>query len=59
MGFLEKIGLRTSLGDRVFLGIVLLILLHLLWLRFLEKYVSLWVCLIISVILLVLIAKYG
>lgn len=59
MGFLEKIGLRTSLGDRIFFGMVLLILLHLLWMRFLEKYVPLWICLIISVSLLVVIAKYG
>ncbi|MBS7605937.1 MAG: DUF2160 family membrane protein [Candidatus Bathyarchaeia archaeon] len=59
MGFLEKIGLRTSMGDRIFLGIALLILLHLLWMRFLEKYISLWVCFILSVILLVIIVKYG
>jgi len=59
MGFLEKIGLKTSRGDRIFLGMILLILLHLLWMRFLEKYLSLWFAFIISLILLTIIVKWG
>jgi predicted small integral membrane protein len=59
MGFLEKIGLKTSRGDRIFLGMILLILIHLLWMRFIEKYLPLWFALIISLILLIIIVKWG
>jgi len=59
MGFLEKIGLKTSRGDRIFLGMVLLILIHLLWLKYLDKYLSLWFAFIISIILLVILVKWG
>jgi len=59
MGFLEKIGLKTSRGDRIFLGMILLILIHLLWMRFLEKYLSLWFAFIISLTLLIIIVKWG
>jgi predicted small integral membrane protein len=59
MGFLEKIGLKTSTGDRIFLGMIFLILIHLLWMRFIEKYLSLWFALIVSLILLIIIVKWG
>ena len=59
MGFLEKIGLKTSKGDRVFLGMVLPILIHLLWMRTLEKYLTLWPAFFISLALLVILVKWG
>jgi len=59
MGFLEKIGLKTSKGDRVFLGMVLLILIHLLWMKFLEKYLTLWPAFFISLALLIILVKWG
>jgi len=59
MGFLEKIGLKTSRGDRIFLSMVLLILIHLLWMKFLEKYFTLWPAFFISIILAIIIVKWG
>jgi len=59
MGFLEKIGLKTSRGDRIFIGIMLLILIHLLWMAFVEKYLPLWLATIFSVLLLLVITKWG
>jgi predicted small integral membrane protein len=59
MGFLEKIGLKTSRGDRIFLGMILLILVHLLWMKFIEKYLSLWFAFILSTVLLIIIIKWG
>jgi len=59
MGFLEKIGLKTSKGDRIFLGMVLLILIHLLWMKFLEKYLTLWPAFFISLALLIILVKWG
>jgi predicted small integral membrane protein len=59
MGFLEKIGLKTSRGDRIFVGMILLILVHLLWMMFIEKYLSLWFAFILSIVLLIIIIIWG
>jgi len=59
MGFLRKIGLVLSFGDRLFLAIALLILICLLWLKFIEQTLPLWVGFLISVILAVIIVKWG
>jgi predicted small integral membrane protein len=59
MGFLEKIGLKTSRGDRIFLGMILLILVHLLWMMLIEKYLSLWFAFILSIVLLIIIIIWG
>jgi predicted small integral membrane protein len=59
MGFLEKIGLKTSRGDRIFVGMILLILVHLLWMMLIEKYLSLWFAFILSIVLLIIIIIWG
>lgn len=55
-GFLP---IRTNAFDRGFIGVVLLVAIHLLWLRFLETSLPLWIATIISVVLLVIIIRYG
>jgi|FaiFalFF_MnMetaG_3_1042247.scaffolds.fasta_scaffold26913_2 predicted small integral membrane protein len=59
MGLLEKIGLKTSRGDRIFVGMILLILVHLLWMMLIEKYLSLWFAFILSIVLLIIIIIWG
>ena len=56
MGFLP---FKTSWSDRVFIGIALMIAIGLLWLKFLEKRLSLWVALILSLALIIILVKYG
>ena len=56
-GFLP---IETNTFDRVFISVVLLIAIHLLWMRFLEPMgLSLWIATIISIALGVLIVKRG
>jgi predicted small integral membrane protein len=38
----------TNLFDRVFISIVLFIAINLLWMRFLEAYLPLWVATVVS-----------
>ncbi len=45
-GFLP---METNLFDRFFISAILLVAIHLLWMRFLESYLPLWVATIISV----------
>jgi len=59
MGFLEKIGLKTSIVDRVFLSVIIFIAIGLLWLRFLEEYLSIWYSVIVSLIVGIIIVKWG
>jgi len=56
MGFLP---MRTTVGDRIFISAVIFIAIHLLWMRFLEVHISLWVATIVSIALAVLIVKRG
>lgn len=47
-GFL---GFETNWFDRLFIGAMVLIALHLLWLRFIEPlHISLWFCMVISLV---------
>lgn len=55
-GFLP---IETNWFDRVFIGVVLLVAIHLVWLRFLEAVVPLPVGTALSLALLVLIALRG
>ena len=47
-GFLP---IKTNAFDRVFISVVLFIAIHLLWMRFLEAYLSLWIATLISLLL--------
>jgi predicted small integral membrane protein len=47
-GFLP---IKTNTFDRVFISVVLFIAIHLLWMRFFEAYLSLWIATLISVLL--------
>ena len=47
-GFLP---IETNAFDRVFIGIVLFVAIHLLWMRFLEAHISLYVATAISLVL--------
>jgi len=56
-GFLP---MKTNLFDRIFIGVVFLVALSLIWMRFLEpKGFSLWISTIISVIVAIIIARKG
>jgi predicted small integral membrane protein len=55
-GFLP---IETNWFDRVFIGVVLLVAIHLLWLRFVEQAVPLPVGTAVSLVLLVLIVLRG
>ncbi len=55
-GFLP---IETNWFDRVFIGVVLLVAIHLLWLRFLEQALPLPVGTALALILLVLIVLRG
>ncbi len=48
-----------SLGDRVFWSIVTIILVGLLWVKFLEQYLDAWWALVVGIALAALIIKYG
>jgi predicted small integral membrane protein len=55
-GFLP---IYTNTFDRVFIGIVCLIAIHLLWMRFIEVALPLWIATILSLVLGFLIIRYG
>lgn len=55
-GFLP---MNTNLFDRVFISVVILVAIHLLWLRFVEALLPLWIATVISVILAVFIIRRG
>ena len=56
MGFLP---FETTAGDRVFVSVVTAIAIHLLWLRFVEQLLPIWVATILCVMLGILIFKKG
>jgi predicted small integral membrane protein len=47
-GFLP---IKTNTFDRFFISVVLFIAIHLLWMRFFEAYLPLWVATLISLLL--------
>lgn len=56
-GFLP---MKTNLFDRIFIGVVFLVALSLLWMRFLEpRGFSLWISTTISLIVGIIIARKG
>ncbi|MBP1807083.1 putative small integral membrane protein [Rubellimicrobium aerolatum] len=55
-GFLP---IRTNAFDRVFISVVLFVAVHLLWMRFLEPALPLWVATVLSVALGALIVRKG
>lgn len=55
-GFLP---IETNTFDRVFISVILLIAIHLLWMRFVEAFLPLGIATILSVVLLVVIVKWG
>jgi predicted small integral membrane protein len=55
-GFLP---IETNPFDRVFIGVVLFVAINLLWMRFLEAHLSLYVGAAISVVIGYLIVRHG
>jgi predicted small integral membrane protein len=55
-GFLP---IKTNRFDRIFISVVCYVAIHLLWMRFLEAYLSLWVATVLSLILAVIIIRRG
>lgn len=56
-GFLP---MKTNLFDRIFIGVVFLVALSLIWMRFLEpKGFSIWISLGISIVVGTIIARKG
>jgi predicted small integral membrane protein len=55
-GFLP---IRTNLFDRIFIGVVIFVAIHLFWMRFLEAHVSLYVATGISLVVGWIIARRG
>jgi predicted small integral membrane protein len=55
-GFLP---IETNAFDRVFIGVVLFVAINLLWMRFLEAQLSLYVASAIAVVIGYLIVRYG
>lgn len=55
-GFLP---IKTNLWDRFFIGMVIFVAIHLLWMRFLEAHLPLPVGTILSLIILVVIVIKG
>lgn len=55
-GFLP---ITTNAFDRVFIGVVVFVALHLLWLRFLEAHAPLFVATVLSVLIGVIVVARG
>jgi predicted small integral membrane protein len=55
-GFLP---IRTNLFDRIFIGVVIFVAIHLFWMRFLEAHISLYVATAISLVVSWIIARRG
>jgi predicted small integral membrane protein len=50
---------NTNAFDRVFISVVLLVAIHLLWMRFLEAYFPLEIATILSILIGILIVRKG
>jgi predicted small integral membrane protein len=60
MGFLEKIGLKVTKGDKLFISGVLFMAVHLIWLAVgLDGVATMWPALIIAIIIGAIIMKWG
>jgi len=60
MGFLERIGLRVTKGDKFFISAILFMAVHLAWLAVgLDEVVTMWPALIIAIIIGAIIMKWG
>ncbi len=55
-GFLP---IETNTFDRVFISILCFVALHLLWMRFIESMLPLWIATVLSLILAVVIVRKG
>jgi len=55
-GFLP---IRTNLFDRIFIGVVIFVAIHLFWMRFLEAHISLYAATAISLVVGWIIARRG
>ncbi len=55
-GFLP---INTNAFDRVFIGVVLFVALHLFWMRFLEASIPLEIGTVLSVIIGFIVVRYG
>lgn len=55
-GFLP---IETNTFDRIFISAILFVAIHLLWMRFVEAYLSLYVATTLSLILAVVIVRRG
>jgi predicted small integral membrane protein len=55
-GFLP---IETNGFDRGFISVVCFIAIHLLWMRFVEAYLPLWIATILSLVLAVIIIRRG
>ncbi|HHV63396.1 MAG TPA: DUF2160 domain-containing protein [Firmicutes bacterium] len=51
--------METNLFDRVFIGVVLFVAIHLAWMRFIEMYVPLGVATALSVLIIFAIIRWG
>lgn len=51
--------IQTNTFDRVFISVVLYIAIHLLWMRFMEIYVPLWIATVLSLVLAVVMIRRG
>jgi len=49
----------TNLFDRIFIGVVCFVAIHLLWMRFVEQFIPLTVATVLSVILIYVLARWG
>ena len=50
---------HTNLFDRVFIGIVILIGIHLLWLRFMEHTLPIGIATLISLVIAAIVIRWG
>ena len=55
-GFLP---ITTNAFDRVFISVVCFVAVSLLWMRFIEAYIPIWGAIIISLVLAVIIIRWG
>ncbi|HML21368.1 MAG TPA: DUF2160 family membrane protein [Aggregatilinea sp.] len=50
---------ETNPWDRIFIGLLLTVAIHLLWMRFLEEYITLTIATILSLIIMVILFVRG
>lgn len=55
-GFLP---IPTNTFDRIFIGVVCFVAIHLLWMRFIEAFLPLWVATLLSLIWIVIVVRWG